>query len=141
MTDNISDLNNLEAGTQCFPLKLFNDAQNSFLPEMTDGITKFGYDQFKDINDSDRTKEDVFYYIYGVLHSEEYKHRFFNNLTKQLPRIPVVKSGDDFCTFNHYGRRLSELHLNFEKQKKFDVVIKEVIFVLPYRRPKVLLPR
>ena len=37
------------------------------------------------------SKEDVFYYIYGLLHSEDYRNRYANNLSKQLPRIPCVK--------------------------------------------------
>lgn len=38
------------------------------------------------------TKEDVFYYIYGLLHSEEYRERYADNLSKQLPRIPRMKN-------------------------------------------------
>ena len=39
------------------------------------------------------SKEDVFYYVYGLLHSEDYRARFANNLSKELPRIPCVKTG------------------------------------------------
>ena len=57
------------------------------------------------------TKEDIFWYIYGVLHSPEYKQRFFANLKKSLPRIPFAK---DFHAFSKAGRELGEWHLNYE---------------------------
>ena len=44
-------------------------------------------------------KEDLFYFIYGLLHSPEYRERFKNNLAKQIPRIPAVKSFDVFAVF------------------------------------------
>lgn len=37
------------------------------------------------------TKEDLFYYIYGLLHSPDYRSRYYDNLSKELPRIPAVK--------------------------------------------------
>lgn len=57
------------------------------------------------------TKEDVFYYVYGVLHSPEYKKRFESDLKKQLPRIPFAR---DFWAFSKAGWDLAQLHLNYE---------------------------
>lgn len=59
-------------------------------------------------------REDIFYYIYGLLHSEEYRERFADNLSKELPRIPRVRSFADFCAFNRAGRQLAEWHLHYE---------------------------
>lgn len=56
-------------------------------------------------------KEDIFYYIYGILHSPEYRKRFASNLRKELPRIPLA---EDFAAFSHAGRALADLHLNYE---------------------------
>lgn len=56
-------------------------------------------------------KEDIFYYVYGVLHSPEYRTRFASNLKKELPRIPLA---EDFAAFSRAGRVLAELHLNYE---------------------------
>lgn len=56
-------------------------------------------------------KEDIFYYVYGVLHSPEYRTRFASNLKKELPRIPLA---EDFAAFSRAGRALAELHLNYE---------------------------
>lgn len=60
------------------------------------------------------TKEDLFYYIYGLLHSPDYRERFANNLAKQLPRIPAVETFADFAAFRDAGRALGHLHVNFE---------------------------
>jgi predicted helicase len=57
------------------------------------------------------TKEDIFYYIYGVLHSPEYRERFAANLKKELPRIPLSAN---FRDFSEAGRKLADLHLNYE---------------------------
>ena len=57
------------------------------------------------------TKEDIFYYIYGILHSPEYRERFAANLKKELPRIPLA---EDFRAFSIAGRKLADLHLNYE---------------------------
>lgn len=57
------------------------------------------------------TKEDIFFYVYGILHSPEYRQRFGNNLKKELPRIPLAK---DFVAFMNAGRALADLHLNYE---------------------------
>ena len=59
-------------------------------------------------------KEDVFYYVYGLLHSPDYRERYADNLSKELPRIPCVKSVADFRAFSKAGRELAELHLNYE---------------------------
>ena len=57
------------------------------------------------------TKEDLFYYVYGTLHSPEYRSRFAANLAKELPRVPLAA---DFRAFSEAGRALAELHLNYE---------------------------
>lgn len=61
------------------------------------------------------SKEDIFYYIYGLLHSEEYRERYADNLSKQLPRIPRMKTHADFAAFSQAGRDLAALHLHYEK--------------------------
>ena len=60
------------------------------------------------------TKETLFYYIYGLLHSEEYRARYGDNLSKALPRIPRVRKAADFTAFEQAGRKLAQLHLNYE---------------------------
>ena len=64
------------------------------------------------------TKEDIFYYIYGVLHSPEYKQRFASDLKKMLPRIPFTA---DFWTFSQAGRELAYWHINYETIEPYEL--------------------
>ncbi|MBP5738985.1 MAG: helicase, partial [Abditibacteriota bacterium] len=64
----------------------------------------------------DVAKEDIFYYVYGFLHSPEYRSKFAADLKLMLPRLPLVDSADDFWAFSKAGRKLAELHLNYEHQ-------------------------
>ena len=132
------DLNSLEAGAQCFPLYLYStdyesentDINNDLFAESNnldskkatkqDAITDEGLMHFVDYyanktDAQDITKEDLFYYIYGLLHSEDYRERYAENLTKQLPNIPRVKYYKDFIAFSKAGRQLTDLHINYEK--------------------------
>lgn len=136
----IFDLNSLEAGCQCFPMYLYApkaEATNGFdfsddsdvvtAPSgkqytRKEAITDAGLKHFTDFyNDKSITKEDLFYYIYGLLHSEEYKTKYADNLTKALPRIPCVKTIVDFRAFEQAGRKLADLHLNYENKKLYPV--------------------
>lgn len=67
------------------------------------------------------TKQDIFYYIYGLLHSEDYKKRYADNLSKELPRIPCVKKSADFWAFSQAGRDLAGLHVNYEAVSLYPV--------------------
>lgn len=57
------------------------------------------------------TKEDIFWYVYGILHSPEYKDRFASDLKKMVPRIPFAA---DFRAFSNAGRELGQWHLGYE---------------------------
>ena len=65
------------------------------------------------------SKDDLFYYIYGILHSEDYRIKYANNLSKELPRIPRVATFEQFKAFAEAGRKLADLHVNFEKQPRY----------------------
>ncbi len=67
------------------------------------------------------TKEDIFYYVYGVLHSPEYKERFEADLKKMLPRLPLTKTTADFWQFSKIGRELAHWHLNYESIEPYDL--------------------
>ena len=64
-------------------------------------------------------KEDLFYYVYGLLHSPDYRAAFSADLKKSLPRLPLVGSADDFWAFSQAGRRLAALHLNYEEVEPY----------------------
>ena len=58
------------------------------------------------------TKDDIFYYVYGILHHEGYRQKYKNDLTKELPRIPFAP---DFWSFANIGRQLGDLHCDYDK--------------------------
>ena len=55
-------------------------------------------------------------YVYGLLHSPDYRTRFAADLKKMLPRLPLLEKPADFWTFSEAGRALAHLHLNYETQ-------------------------
>ncbi|SDN62718.1 type ISP restriction/modification enzyme [Bacillus sp. OK048] len=111
---------------QCFPLYTLEKVDNTnTLFEIDEKQTKFvqkdnisnlTLNQFKEKYGEDVEKEDIFYYVYGILYSEEYKSKYQANLKKELPRIPFVK---DFWAFSNAGRSLAELHLNYESVEPY----------------------
>lgn len=85
-----------------------------------DAITDEGWAHFKEAYPNEKiAKEDLFYYVYGMLHSSDYRERFTDNLSKELPRIPRVKAASDFWAISEAGRALADLHINFEKVPMF----------------------
>jgi len=109
---------------QCFPLHYYEerDKQSPTIFDAVgdseyikrDGVSDFILKRARE-NYGDRvTKEDIFYYVYGILHSPDYRTTFANDLKKMLPRIPLVEKPKDFWSFSKAGRDLAELHLNYE---------------------------
>jgi predicted helicase len=95
-----------------------NDAELTRRHAITDSGLKHFQDSYPGENIS---KEDLFYYVYGLLHSPDYRERYADNLSKELPRIPAVKTAKDFWHFSKAGRDLAELHLNYETVKPYPV--------------------
>ncbi|XDD52549.1 DEAD/DEAH box helicase (plasmid) [Leptospira sp. WS92.C1] len=98
--------------------------ENASFRKRRDAITDEGLAHFQEkYPDEKITKEDLFYYIYGLLHSPEYLKKYADNLSKELPRIPAVKSALDFRAFEKAGRELAKLHVDYEKVKPYKVEI------------------
>ena len=68
------------------------------------------------------TKETIFYYVYGLLHSPKYREAFAADLKKSLPRIPIVEDIDAFLDFSYAGKQLANLHLNYEEIPAYEGV-------------------
>ena len=159
--------------SQCFPLYLYDeqaqekaeDANGDLFGDnqqqepglkRRDAITDEGLAHFQEAYPSEQIiKEDLFYYVYGILHSEDYRTRFADNLSKELPRIPRVKEATDFWAFSKAGRDLAALHLNYETVatypvkftgklkhtgKDFSNASSEDFYVTKMRHPKVRCP-
>lgn len=128
ISNNIADFQTLSNG-QCFPLywyddstadiaDLFSQASGNEMDKYIrrDGITDWILSTARKQYGSKPqiTKEDIFYYVYGILHSPDYRSTFATDLKKSLPRLPLVESKDDFWAFSKAGRELAALHLNYE---------------------------
>ena len=134
MLDTLPNLHTVSSG-QCFPFWLYEepelDGDDLFESENTevrlvkrDAITEEGLDYFRQAYpDQVITRDDVFYYIYGLLHSKDYRKRFRNNLAKGVPRIPCVKSIVDFRAFHDAGKRLGRLHVGYESVTPYPATI------------------
>ena len=79
-----------------------------------DNITDTTLRSYQAAYGSEVTKDGVFYYVYALLHSPEYRTRYGADLKKSLPHIPLVASRDDFVAFTTAGRGLADLHLDYE---------------------------
>ena len=121
--------------SQCFPLYLYekDDPQDGeLLSTAQEGELVDGYRRKSAITDAiladfhaaygkKVAKEDIFYYVYGILHSPEYKTRFASDLKKMLPRIPFTREAADFWKFSRAGRDLAQWHLNYETVEPYPV--------------------
>lgn len=130
ITDCIPDLQ-LQFNGQCFPLYWYDDstadiadlfsAQQSEMDRYVrrDGVTDWILSTARKQYGSRVTKEDIFYYVYGILHAPDYRTTFAADLKKSLPRLPLVESADDFWAFSRAGRSLAELHLGYERVEPY----------------------
>lgn len=128
ISEYLPDLNLLNAGAHCFPLywyeerkettkSLFDDDTNEEKYIRRDGISDWILKEVRKRfgNSKAITKEHIFYFVYGILHSPQYRERFAADLKKSLPRIPIVEKVEDFMAFYKAGKALAELHLNYEQ--------------------------
>ena len=119
----------LTGDTQCFPLYYFENkrdkAKDLFDLEeepkqiRQDGISDFILNKARLLYNDKIKKEDIFYYVYGFLHSNDYRDTFGGDLKKMLPRIFLVQDVKDFLAFVKAGRKLADLHLNYESVAAF----------------------
>ncbi|GAA0353828.1 Helicase [Micropruina glycogenica] len=132
-TDQLPDLNMFVYPAQFFPRwtyeKVTDVVQGSLLQTPSD-VDEWGYRRIDNVTDGilavyqdafgpHVTKDDVFYYVYGVLHSEQYRATFAADLKLMLPRIPMVGSREDFEAFAAAGSRLAALHVSYESVQPY----------------------
>ena len=121
MVNTMPDLELISKG-QCFPRYRFTEPRELREGELfedktpqtrrVDNITDSALDRFRThCRDRDISKDDIFDYVYGVLHAPGFRAAFPNALARQLARIPLAA---DFRGFAEAGRALGELHLGYE---------------------------
>jgi predicted helicase len=97
MSDTILPLDLAFEKIQCFPLSHLKDsAVEQFRKHYADDFIK---------------KEDIFHYLYALLHHPGYRERYAGNLKRELPRIPFAP---DFGAFAAAGKELARLHVEYE---------------------------
>lgn len=124
ITDTLPDYEAISKG-QHLPLYYYDESPQADLLDKSgaepyirrDAITDTALKAFRETYADDGiSKEDLFYYVYGLLHSPEYKIRFEADLKKQLPRIPFA---GNFLAFSKAGRELAHWHLNYESVEPY----------------------
>ncbi len=119
----IADLHLWSGDTALLPMYTYDlpgadTPQGSLLeheePSRRHNITDYALDLYRTL-DSGISKDDIFFYVYGILHSPDYREAYVADLKKTLPRIPQVESADEFWTFAGAGRELARLHTEFEE--------------------------
>ncbi len=81
--------------------------------ERRDNITDATLAAYREhYKDEHITKEDIFFYVYALLHHPTYRERYEADLKKMLPRIPKVAG---FGKYSEIGRKLAHLHVNYEQ--------------------------
>ena len=99
---------------QYFPLYIYENEDDGKL-----NVTEFALIEYQEhYSDKNISKKDIFYYVYGLLHHPKYRKKYANNLSKELPHIPMAPK---FWEFVEAGKSLADLHLNYETCKKYDL--------------------
>ncbi|GAA8970829.1 hypothetical protein HpEKB46_08330 [Helicobacter pylori] len=114
VSDSISDYN-LISPNQAYPLYYYDDWGNRY-----NAISGYALNLFRrHYQDNAITEEEIFYYIYAILHHKGYLEKYKNSLAKEAPRIAL---SDDFKELSTLGKELAELHLNYESGEMHDSV-------------------
>ncbi len=114
-TNKIFGLDFLEK-TQSIPLNRFEGKDNKI-----DNITQWGLSQFTaHYQDTNISKEEIFYYTYAVLHNPAYRKKYELNLKREFPRLPFY---EDFYKWVTWGKHLMDLHIKYETVAPFDLQV------------------
>lgn len=122
----------MQDGGQCFPLYYYEKADSGKQGNLLEigqtteagyvrkeAVTDAGLELFRSHYEDDSiNKEDVFYYVYGILHSSKYREDYAADLKKMLPRVPLAP---DFWAFSKAGRELAHWHLDYESVEPWPV--------------------
>ena len=88
-----------------FPLYLYTDSGK--IPNFTDKFTSY----IRELYGKELSPEEIFYYIYAVLYSPDYRKRYGELLKYEFPRIPFFDDYEKLRKFAELGKELIDLHL------------------------------
>ncbi len=89
-----------------------------------DNITDWALEQFRShYQDQSIGKQEIFHYVYGVLHDPGYRRKYEINLKRSLPRVPFQP---DFHLWSNWGKELMDVHLNFESAEPWPLELREI---------------
>lgn len=109
VSDCISDYD-LISHNQAYPLYYYDGLGNRHY-----AISGYALNLFrKRYEDNSIVEEEIFYYIYAILHHKGYLEKYKNSLAKEEPRIAL---SEDFKELSILGKELAELHLNYESEE------------------------
>jgi predicted helicase len=97
-------------GFVCFPFFTYREPDGDRVTNITDWALMEFRGHYAD---ESIAKRSIFYYVYAILHHPAYRASYKANLKRELPRIPYAP---DFWAFAKAGKRLAELHVDYEKQ-------------------------
>ena len=129
MVDHMPDLHFIAFG-QCFPRYRYEKPDESNQNQQSisttencggriDNITDFALNKFQShYQDAKITKDDIFDYVYGVLHAPDFRDTFPNALSKELARVPRAS---DFWAFAKAGHELGNLHVGYERCPEYSL--------------------
>ncbi|MXW82405.1 MAG: DEAD/DEAH box helicase [Rhodothermaceae bacterium] len=132
MVKEIPNLDFISKG-QCFPRWCYTKRcknQETLFPEES-GPDSYGYVREDAIKEEvvqafekcigGVSTENLFNYIYGLLHAPSYRKKYAANFRKELPRIPIPESLEEFQMLSQAGKELGELHINYEEVKEYPI--------------------
>ncbi len=136
MTQHIPDLSFWGSGSgQFFPRWTYKSADADGALDLETGAEEpdeYGYRRVDNITDGilalyqeeigdQVTKDDIFFYVYGLLHDPVYRETYAADLKKMLPHIPTPDSPERFEQLAAAGRALSDLHIGYETVDSYPV--------------------
>ncbi|MDO8586235.1 MAG: type ISP restriction/modification enzyme [Armatimonadota bacterium] len=114
ITNRLTDLHYV-GDSQCFPFYTYKEDGTN----RRENITDWALAQFREKCGEEVSKWNIFHYVYALLHHPVYCERYAENLKRELPRIPMTVAAEDFPTYAEIGRKLADLHLNYETVKEY----------------------
>lgn len=138
-TNLLPDLSFFTYTAQFFPRWTYTkvepaDGELDFAAGDTSDVDEYGYRQVDNVTDEilaiyrtlvgdQVTKDDIFYYIYGLLHVPAYRQTYAADLKKILPHVPTPETRERFEQLAAAGRKLAKLHVDYESVEPYPLDI------------------